>query len=165
MRLAFMGSPDFAVPALLGLHRAGHEIAAVYCQPPKPAGRGYALRPCSGMSRDSRLTWSSEICYSWIRNLLYNRGCGQYPAVTLQRGEKAMASKTKITIGDLTGRVVPVEEGALVLLPVGGSNAKETRRTAQPTVITGDVVQKDRGIEFDYPKPSAQKTSKKTSKK
>jgi methionyl-tRNA formyltransferase len=46
MRLAFMGSPDFAVPALLGLHRAGHEIAAVYCQPPKPAGRGYALRSC-----------------------------------------------------------------------------------------------------------------------
>ena len=46
MRLAFMGSPDFAVPALLGLHRAGHEIAAVYCQPPKPAGRGYSLRPC-----------------------------------------------------------------------------------------------------------------------
>jgi methionyl-tRNA formyltransferase len=46
MRLAFMGSPDFAVPTLLGLHRAGHEIAAVYCQPAKPAGRGYALRPC-----------------------------------------------------------------------------------------------------------------------
>ncbi len=46
MRLAFMGSPEFAVPALVGLHRAGHAIAAVYCQPPKPAGRGYALRPC-----------------------------------------------------------------------------------------------------------------------
>jgi methionyl-tRNA formyltransferase len=46
MRLAFMGSPDFAVPALLALHRAGHEIVAVYCQPPRPAGRGYALRPC-----------------------------------------------------------------------------------------------------------------------
>ncbi|HET7881623.1 MAG TPA: methionyl-tRNA formyltransferase [Acetobacteraceae bacterium] len=46
MRLAFMGSPDFAVPALRGLHAAGHEIAAVYCQRPKPAGRGYALRPC-----------------------------------------------------------------------------------------------------------------------
>jgi methionyl-tRNA formyltransferase len=46
MRLAFMGSPDFAVPALLGLKQAGHVIAAVYCQPPKPAGRGYALRPC-----------------------------------------------------------------------------------------------------------------------
>jgi methionyl-tRNA formyltransferase len=47
MRLAFMGSPDFAVPALRALHRAGHEVAAVYCQPPKPAGRGYALRPCA----------------------------------------------------------------------------------------------------------------------
>jgi methionyl-tRNA formyltransferase len=44
MRLAFMGSPDFAVPALRALHAAGHEIAAVYCQRPKPAGRGYALR-------------------------------------------------------------------------------------------------------------------------
>src|SRR5215469_15599306 len=46
MRVAFMGSPDFAVPALLALHGARHVIAAVYCQPPKPAGRGYALRPC-----------------------------------------------------------------------------------------------------------------------
>ena len=42
-----MGSPDFAVPALRALHAAGHRIAAVYCQPPKPAGRGYALRPCA----------------------------------------------------------------------------------------------------------------------
>jgi methionyl-tRNA formyltransferase len=46
MRLAFMGSPDFAVPALHALHNAGHEIAAVYCQPPRPAGRGQALRLC-----------------------------------------------------------------------------------------------------------------------
>jgi methionyl-tRNA formyltransferase len=46
MRLAFMGSPDFAVPALLALHAAGHEIAAVYCQPPRPAGRGQKETPC-----------------------------------------------------------------------------------------------------------------------
>ena len=46
MRLAFMGSPDFSVPALHALHAAGHEIAAVYCQPPRPAGRGQSLRPC-----------------------------------------------------------------------------------------------------------------------
>jgi methionyl-tRNA formyltransferase len=46
MRLAFMGSPDFAVPALRALYAIGHDIAAVYCQRPKPAGRGYALRPC-----------------------------------------------------------------------------------------------------------------------
>jgi len=46
MRLAFMGSPDFAVPALAALHDAGHAIAAVYCQPPRPAGRGQAVRRC-----------------------------------------------------------------------------------------------------------------------
>jgi methionyl-tRNA formyltransferase len=40
MRIGFMGSPDFAVPALRALADAGHEIAAVYCQPPRPAGRG-----------------------------------------------------------------------------------------------------------------------------
>ena len=41
-----MGSPDFAVPALRALHAAGHEIAAVYCQPARPAGRGQAVRRC-----------------------------------------------------------------------------------------------------------------------
>ncbi|WP_428486259.1 methionyl-tRNA formyltransferase [Rhodopila sp.] len=46
MRLAFMGSPDFAVPALHALHAAGHDIVAVYCQPARPAGRGQALRRC-----------------------------------------------------------------------------------------------------------------------
>lgn len=44
MRIIFMGTPDFAVPALHALHAAGHEIAAVYTQPPRPAGRGKALR-------------------------------------------------------------------------------------------------------------------------
>jgi methionyl-tRNA formyltransferase len=46
LRLAFMGSPDFSVPAMRALHAAGHEIAAVYCQPPKPAGRGQKETPC-----------------------------------------------------------------------------------------------------------------------
>ena len=46
MRLAFMGSPDFSVPTLRALHEGGHDIAAVYCQPPRPAGRGQAVRKC-----------------------------------------------------------------------------------------------------------------------
>ncbi|GHF04582.1 methionyl-tRNA formyltransferase [Aliiroseovarius zhejiangensis] len=45
MRLVFMGSPDFSVPVLEALVEAGHEIAAVYCQPPRPAGRGKKDRP------------------------------------------------------------------------------------------------------------------------
>mgnify|MGYP001797937604 FL=1 len=45
MRIVFMGTPDFAVPALVALQEAGHEIACVYTQPPRPAGRGKKLRP------------------------------------------------------------------------------------------------------------------------
>ena len=46
MRIIFMGTPDFAVPALRALAGPGHEVAAVYCQPPRPAGRGQAVRRC-----------------------------------------------------------------------------------------------------------------------
>ncbi|MEI8397128.1 MAG: methionyl-tRNA formyltransferase [Rhodospirillaceae bacterium] len=45
LRLAFMGTPDFAVPALRALIEAGHDIVCVYSQPPRPAGRGQRLRP------------------------------------------------------------------------------------------------------------------------
>jgi methionyl-tRNA formyltransferase len=55
LRLAFMGSPDFAVPALVALHGTGHEIGAVYCQPPRPAGRGHDLRCCPVHATAERL--------------------------------------------------------------------------------------------------------------
>jgi len=45
VRIAFMGTPDFAVPLLAGLLAAGHDIAAVYSQPPRPKGRGLAEEP------------------------------------------------------------------------------------------------------------------------
>ena len=45
MRLAFLGTPDFAVPTLAALIEAGHEVVCVYSQPPSPRGRGQALRP------------------------------------------------------------------------------------------------------------------------
>ncbi|HEX2560914.1 methionyl-tRNA formyltransferase [Phenylobacterium sp.] len=45
MRLAFLGTPDFAARALEAVIEAGHEVAAVYSQPPAPRGRGQALRP------------------------------------------------------------------------------------------------------------------------
>lgn len=43
-RIAFMGTPPFAAQALHALHNAGHDIACVYSQPPRPAGRGKAPR-------------------------------------------------------------------------------------------------------------------------
>jgi methionyl-tRNA formyltransferase len=45
MRIIFMGTPEFAVPALTALHDAGHEIVCAYTQPPRPAGRGKKLSP------------------------------------------------------------------------------------------------------------------------
>lgn len=45
LRLAFMGTPEFAVPALRALHAARHDIVAVYSQPPRRAGRGKKLTP------------------------------------------------------------------------------------------------------------------------
>jgi methionyl-tRNA formyltransferase len=45
MKLVFLGTPDFSVSTLKALLDAGHDVACVYCQPPRPAGRGKADRP------------------------------------------------------------------------------------------------------------------------
>ena len=45
MRLIFMGTPDFALAALMALAAAGHDVVAAYTQPPRRAGRGKAVRP------------------------------------------------------------------------------------------------------------------------
>jgi methionyl-tRNA formyltransferase len=51
MRLVFMGTPDFAVPALDALVAAGHEVACVYTRPPRPGGRGKRPRPSPVQAR------------------------------------------------------------------------------------------------------------------
>lgn len=45
LRLAFLGTPDFAVPVLAELIAQGHDVACVYSQPPRPKGRGYETEP------------------------------------------------------------------------------------------------------------------------
>jgi len=55
MRIVFMGSPDFAVPSLNALVEAGHEVAAAYAQPPRPAGRGKAARKTAVHARAEEL--------------------------------------------------------------------------------------------------------------
>ncbi len=55
MRIAFMGTPDFAVPTLDALVEAGHQVVAAYCQPPRPAGRGKGLRPSPVQARAEAL--------------------------------------------------------------------------------------------------------------
>ncbi|WP_298360232.1 methionyl-tRNA formyltransferase [uncultured Litoreibacter sp.] len=55
MRLVFMGTPEFSVAALDALVDAGHEICAVYSQPPRPAGRGKKLRASPVQARAEAL--------------------------------------------------------------------------------------------------------------
>lgn len=45
MNLVFMGTPDFAVPALQAILAAGHRVSGVFCQPDRPKGRGHKLMP------------------------------------------------------------------------------------------------------------------------
>jgi methionyl-tRNA formyltransferase len=55
MRIIFMGTPDFSVPVLDALVTAGHEMVAIYSQPPRPAGRGNKKRPSPVQSFAERL--------------------------------------------------------------------------------------------------------------
>ena len=55
MKIIFMGTPDFAVPTLNALVEAGHEMVAVYSQPPRPAGRGKKLMPTPVHARADEL--------------------------------------------------------------------------------------------------------------
>src|SRR6056297_2282670 len=55
MRIVFMGTPDFSVGVLDALIAAGHEVVAVYCQPPRPAGRGKKDRPSPVQGRAEAL--------------------------------------------------------------------------------------------------------------
>jgi len=56
LRIIFMGTPEFSVPTLRAIAKAGHEIAAVYTQPPRPAGRrGLELTPSPVQREAERL--------------------------------------------------------------------------------------------------------------
>jgi methionyl-tRNA formyltransferase len=55
MRIVFMGSPDFAVPSLDALVAGGHDVIAVYSQPPRPAGRGKGERKTAVHERADEL--------------------------------------------------------------------------------------------------------------
>lgn len=73
MRIIFMGTPEFAVPALIALVGAGHEVVAAYSQPPRPAGRGKQLQP-SPVQREAEA-----------------RGIGVYHPVSLKGADEQAA--------------------------------------------------------------------------
>jgi methionyl-tRNA formyltransferase len=66
LRLVFMGTPDFAVPTLLELIGAGHDVVAVYTRAPRPAGRGMDLRE-SPVAREATRFHSSILTPKTLR--------------------------------------------------------------------------------------------------
>ena len=85
MRLIFMGSPAFAVPTLDALVAAGHDIAAVYCQPPRPAQRGKTLQPTAVQRRAEALGLT-------IRTPERVRGAEEHEAFAALRAEVAVVA-------------------------------------------------------------------------
>jgi len=83
MRLIFMGTPDFSVAALGALVAAGHEIAAVYCQPPRPAGRGKKPRPSGVQAR-------AEILGLPVRHPVNFKEAGEVAAFAALQAEVAV---------------------------------------------------------------------------
>lgn len=55
MKIVFLGTPEFSVPALDALVDAGHDVVCVYSQPPRPAGRGKKERPSPVQARAEEL--------------------------------------------------------------------------------------------------------------
>jgi methionyl-tRNA formyltransferase len=59
LRIVFIGSPEFAIPPLEHLILNGHEIAAVYTQPDKPAGRG--RQPAAPPVKKAAISWNLTV--------------------------------------------------------------------------------------------------------
>lgn len=128
MRIVFMGTPDFAVAALAKLADR-HEIAAVYCQPPRPAGRGQQDRPSpvetfaraqgfpvrtpkslkSKEAQDEFAAWNADVAVVAAYGLILpqavldapKRGCINIHASLLPRWRGAAPIQRAIMAGDL----------------------------------------------------------------
>ena len=95
MRIVFAGTPEFAVPCLAGLIAAGHDLAAVYTQPDRPAGRGRKLQQ------------------SPVKQLALAHGIPVHQPETLKRDRAAVAALRHLA----TDLMVVVAYG--LLLPAG----------------------------------------------
>ncbi len=143
MRIAFMGTPDFAVPTLEALVDAGHDIAAVYTQPPRRAGRGKAVQP-------SPVQMRAEALGLEVRSPLTLRDAGEQAAFAALRLDVAVVAAY--------GLILPVpvlEAPRLGCLNVHGSLLPRWRGAApvQRAILAGDretgvgIMQMEKGLD------------------
>jgi len=88
LRLAFMGTPEFARVSLAALIAAGHDIACVYSQPPRPAGRGQRARPSpvQALAEEQRLPVRTPVNLRAPAEQAYFAGLGLDAAVVAAYG-------------------------------------------------------------------------------
>ena len=130
MRLAFLGTPDFAVSSLAALLEAGHEIAAVYSQPPAPRGRGQALKP------------SAVHAYAQARGLAVRTPASMRdPAEIAAFGALALDAVVVVAFGQILPREV-LDAPRLGAFNLHGSLLPRWRGAApiQRAVMAGDPV-------------------------
>jgi methionyl-tRNA formyltransferase len=165
LRIIFMGTPEFSVPTLEALHAAGHEIACVYSQPPRPAGRrgleltkspvhlcaeelGIEVRtPASLKSPEEQSRFkalNADLAVVVAYGLLLpmpilegaRLGCYNGHASLLPRWRGAAPIHRAIMAGDAeTGMMVMKMDEGLDTGPV----AKTSRVTIQPDMTTGEL--------------------------
>ena len=165
LRIIFMGTPDFSVPTLEALHDAGHEIACVYSQPPRPAGRrgleltkspvhrraeelGIEVRtPVSLKSAEEQARFralNADVAVVVAYGLLLPKpilegtrlGCYNGHASLLPRWRGAAPIHRAIMAGDAeTGMMVMKMDEGLDTGPV----AKTSRITIEPDMTTGEL--------------------------
>ena len=74
MGLVYMGSPEFSLPTLEGLVKAGYDIVGIYTRPDRPSGRGRALTPPPGIYEMGSSSWQRQGERSRASGMIVRRG-------------------------------------------------------------------------------------------
>lgn len=129
MRIVFMGTPDFAVPVLDALVAAGHEVAAVYCQPARRGGRGKKLVPSPVQVRAETLGFD-------IRTPVSLKSAGEQAAFAALRADVAVVAAYGLILPQTV-----LDAPRLGALNVHGSLLPRWRGAApvQRAILAGDA--------------------------
>lgn len=148
MRLAFMGTPEFAVPALAELIAAGHEIAAVYTRAPQPSGRGQKVRisPVHAFAQAQGIDVRTPRTLKSESELAAFRALGLDAAIVVAYGlilPKAALSAPRLGAFNLHASLLPRWRGAAPIqraVMAGDVTTGVQVMRMEPTLDTGPIL-------------------------
>lgn len=156
LRIIFMGTPDFSVPVLKSLIKAGHDIVCVYSQPPRPAGRGQKerLSPVHGFADAQGLQVRNPKSFNYHDCQAEFAALNADVAVVVAYGlilPKAVLDAPKLGCINIHASLLPRWRGAAPLqraIQAGDKKSGVTIMQMDVGLDTGDVLSV-RGIEFE----------------